>query len=110
MVFPPPNWQTPYHNKTQTINSLTTTKTYERIVESNEETGMMMKHTFVIDSDTLTTWLMKKNENLISVVEGVIDDKDSLEKDLTLLVINAKMMLLEELTDLICAQGVGTLH
>lgn len=69
-----------------------------------------MKHTFVIDSDTLTTWLMKKNENLISVVEGVIDDKDSLEKDLTLLVINAKMMLLEELTDLICAQGVGTLH
>lgn len=69
-----------------------------------------MKHTFVIDSDTLTTWLMKKNENLISVVEGVIDDKDSLEKDLTLLVINAKMMLLEELTDLICCQGSGTLH
>lgn len=69
-----------------------------------------MKHTFKIDSDTLTTWLIQKNENLICVMESVMDDKDSLEKDLTLLVINAKMMLLEELTDLICAQGVGTLH
>lgn len=69
-----------------------------------------MKHTFVIDSDILTTWLIQKNESLISVMENVIGDEDSLEKDLTLLVINARMSILEELTDLICSQGVGTLH
>ena len=69
-----------------------------------------MIHTFTIDSDMLTTWLIQKNENLISVMESVIDDVGSLEKELTMLAIHARMTLLEELTDLICAQGVGTLH
>lgn len=69
-----------------------------------------MKYTFKIDSDMLTTWLIQKNESLISVMENVIGDEDSLEKDLTPLVINAKMGVLEELTDLICSQGAGTLH
>ena len=69
-----------------------------------------LKHTFKIDSDTLTTWLIQKNENLIIAMESVIEDQDSLEKDLTMLVINVKMSLLEELTDLVCSQGAGTLH
>ena len=69
-----------------------------------------LKHTFKIDSDTLTTWLIQKNENLITAMESVIEDQDSLEKDLTMLVINVKMALLEELTDLVCSQGAGTLH
>lgn len=71
---------------------------------------MKLKYTFTIDKDTLTTWLIQKNEVLIGVMENVIGDESSLEKELTMIVVNAKMMLLEELTDLICAQGVGTLH
>ena len=69
-----------------------------------------MKHTFVLDSDTLTTWLIQKNEDLICVMESVIGDEDTLDKHLTMFAVHARMTLLEELTDLICAQGAGTLH
>lgn len=69
-----------------------------------------MKHTFVLDSDMLTTWLIQKNENLINTMESVMDDVDSFEKELTMFTIRVKMALLEELTDLICAQGDGTIH
>ena len=69
-----------------------------------------MKYTFTIDNDTLTSWLIQKNENLIYAMEGIVDEQDSLEKELTMLVIHARMTLLEELTDLICCQGDGTCH
>ena len=69
-----------------------------------------MKYTFALNSDIITTWLIQKNEDLIHAMEIVVEEQDSLEKDLTMLAIHVKMTILEELTDLICSQGDGTLH